>query len=526
MELTEILSILILCSVVALAGLLVLLLRRQSAGQGGLSREEVADLIAKANQEAVDTVLRELRREEAAMKNDLLTEIRTSRTETVETVQTAVDRLGRSLRESQTAAAEAQKQLLDVMAQAQDKRLAELTESQNSRMTALTQAQERQMDALAQARKQEFATQGERLDEMHRSVNALLAQQMAAMNQSVNQRLETVEKQFTAFSTQSRESQQQTRQTVEERLAAMQAQNAEQLEKMRATVDEKLQKTLDDRISQSFKLVNERLAEVYQGLGEMKTLAGSVGDLKKVLSGVKTRGILGEIQLGAIMEDMLAPDQYEKNVVTKPGTANPVEYAVCLPGDGDGKVYLPIDAKFPGDTYTHLLDAYDSGDPAAVKEAQKALAARIKGEAKDIHDKYIDPPHTTNFGILFLPVEGLYAEVVRLGLVEELRQQYQVSVAGPTTLSALLNSLQMGFRTLAIQKRSGEVWKVLGAVKTEFSTFEDVLKKAQQRIEQTNDELEKLVGVRTRKINSKLRTVVELPAEDAATLLSDAEEEG
>lgn len=524
-QLTAILSVLILCGVAALAVLLVLLIRRQGTVQGGMTREEVSDLVEKARQEAVDTVLREVRRDEAAMKNDLLTEIRTSRTETVETVQTAVDRLGRSLRESQTAAAEAQKQLLDVMGKTQDKRLAELTESQNSRMAALTEAQERQMSALAEARKQEFATQGERLDEMHKSVNALLSQQMSALNQSVNQRLETVEKQFTAFSTQSRDAQDQTRQTVEERLAAMQTQNAEQLEKMRATVDEKLQKTLDDRISQSFKLVNERLAEVYQGLGEMKTLAGSVGDLKKVLSGVKTRGILGEIQLGTIIEDMLSPDQYEKNVITKPGTANPVEYAICLPGDGDGRVYLPIDAKFPGDTYNHLADAYESGDPAAVKEAQKALATRIKGEAKDIHDKYIDPPHTTNFGIMFLPVEGLYAEVVRLGLVEELRQQYQVSVAGPTTLSALLNSLQMGFRTLAIQKRSGEVWKVLGAVKTEFSTFGDALKKAQQRIEQTNDELEKLVGVRTRKINSKLRTVAELPAEDATALLSDAEEE-
>ena len=243
------------------------------------------------------------------------------------------------------------------------------------------------------------------------------------------------------------------------------------------------------------------------------------------MSGVKTRGILGEIQLGAIIEEMLSPEQYEANVSTKRNSANRVEYAVKLPGDGNGTVYLPIDAKFPADAYTHLLDAYDSADGDQVKAAATELERRIKAFAKDIHDKYIDPPYTTTFGIMFLPTEGLYAEAVRLGLVETLQKQYNISIAGPTTLSALLNSLQMGFRTLAIQKRSGEVWEVLGAVKTEFGNFQTVLEKAQERIEQTSKELDKLVGVRTRKINSKLRSVSELPSADAQALIGTGDEE-
>ena len=330
-----------------------------------------------------------------------------------------------------------------------------------------------------------------------------------------------INQQFRTFSEQNTAALNAIRATVQGQLENMQKDNHAQLDQMRQTVDEKLQKTLNDRITQSFQLVNERLQEVYTGLGEMKTLASGVGDLKKVLSNVKTRGILGEYQLGAIIAEILAPEQYEENVVTKPGSANRVEFAVRLPGE-DGKcVYLPIDAKFPGDTYAALVDAYDSGDPAQIAAAQSALEARIKASAKDIRDKYIDPPATTDFAIMFLPFEGLYAEVVRMGLVDTLQRLYRVNIAGPTTFAALLNSLQMGFRTLAIQKRSGEVWNVLGAVKTEFETFGDVLSKAQQRIEQTSQELDKLVGVRTRKINSRLRAVSSLPAEDSRRLLDD-----
>ena len=331
-----------------------------------------------------------------------------------------------------------------------------------------------------------------------------------------------INQQFRTFSEQNTAALNAIRATVQDQLTAMQKDNHAQLDQMRQTVDEKLQKTLNDRITQSFQLVNERLQEVYTGLGEMKTLASGVGDLKKVLSNVKTRGILGEYQLGAIVSEILAPEQFEENVVTKPGSTNRVEFAVRLPGDGGNTVWLPIDAKFPGDTYAALVDAYETGDAGQIAAAQSALETRIKGCAKDIRDKYIDPPHTTDFAIMFLPFEGLYAEVVRMGLVDTLQRLYRVNVAGPTTFAALLNSLQMGFRTLAIQKRSGEVWNVLGAVKTEFETFGSVLETAQKRIEQTSQELDKLVGVRTRKINSKLRTVSSLPAEDTRRLLDDA----
>ena len=346
-------------------------------------------------------------------------------------------------------------------------------------------------------------------------VNSSMKTYSEAQTTAINQ-------QFRTFSEQNAAALNAIRATVQDQLSAMQRDNRAQLEQMRQTVDEKLQKTLNDRITQSFQLVNERLQEVYTGLGDMKALGSGVGDLKKVLSNVKTRGILGEYQLGAIISEILSPEQYEENVVTHPGTTNRVEFAVRLPGDGGNTVYLPIDAKFPGDTYAALVDAYDSGDPAQIAAAQAALEARIKGCAKDIRDKYIDPPNTTDFAIMFLPFEGLYAEVVRMGLVDTLQRAYRVNIAGPTTFAALLNSLQMGFRTLAIQKRSGEVWNVLGAVKTEFETFGSVLEAAQKRIEQTSQELDKLVGVRTRKINSRLRAVSSLPAEDSRRLLDDA----
>ncbi|MBO5510670.1 MAG: DNA recombination protein RmuC [Clostridia bacterium] len=408
-----------------------------------------------------------------------------------------MEKLGQSLRESQRETAELQA-----------KRISELTAAETKLMTELKDAQT-----------QRFAAQDARLEAMQKALNTLLSERMDGLNTTVSQRLAEVEKQFKEFREQSANAQEQLRKTMEERMTAMQTSNNEKLEQMRSTVDEKLQKTLDERISQSFKMVNERLADVYKGLGEMQTLAGDVGDLKKVMAGVKTRGILGEIQLGAIITELLSPEQYEENAVTRPGTTNRVEFAIKLPGEGDIPVYLPIDAKFPADAYHHLVDAYEAGDPEAIKAASSELEARIKGAAKDIRDKYVEPPYTTTFGIMFLPFEGLYAEVVRMGLVDILQTQYRVSVAGPTTLAALLNSLQMGFRTLAIQKRSGEVWEVLGAVKTEFGKFEDALARVQTRINQTGDELEKLVGTRTRQINRKLKSVAELPAADAQKLL-------
>ena len=309
------------------------------------------------------------------------------------------------------------------------------------------------------------------------------------------------------------------RSTLETRLAAMQESNEKRLDEMRVTVDEKLQKTLESRIGESFKLVSERLEQVYRGLGEMQTLAVGVGDLKKVLSNVKTRGILGEIQLSAILAEILAPEQYEENVATVPKSTNRVEFAVRLPGDGEQPVYLPIDSKFPGDAYEELLVAYEAGDPARTEAAGKTLETRIRSFAKDIRDKYVSPPYTTDFGIMFLPFEGLYAEVVRRGMVEKLQREYRVNIAGPTTMAALLNSLQMGFRTLAIERRSGEIAQVLGAVKTEFATFGDALKKAQDNLAKVGTELDDLVGVRTRQINRKLRSVTELDRTESAKLL-------
>lgn len=314
------------------------------------------------------------------------------------------------------------------------------------------------------------------------------------------------------------------RETIEARLKIIQDDNSEKLEKMRATVDEKLHKTLEERLSQSFKIVSERLELVHKGLGEMQNLAVGVGDLKKVLSNVKTRGIIGEIMLGNILEQILTPDQYAQNVATKKGSRDNVEFAVRLPGKDDSGdvVYLPLDSKFPRENYETLVDAYEHGNPAAIEEAGKLLEGNIKKFAKDIRDKYIDPPNTTDFGIMFLPVEGLYAEVVRRpALLEVLQRDYKIMIAGPTTLSAFLNSLQMGFRTLAIEKRSSEVWKILGAVKTEFDKFGGVLRKAQEKINQASEEIHNLVGTRTRQIQSKLKSVHELPVQESKLYLFD-----
>lgn len=313
----------------------------------------------------------------------------------------------------------------------------------------------------------------------------------------------------------------QMRRGLSESLDRMQAGNQAQLDGIRKTVDEKLQQTLDRKLNDSFQLVSQRLEQVYKGLGEMQSLASGVGDLKKVLSNVKTRGVLGEIQLGAILEQMLAPDQYATNVATKKGSQANVEYAVKLPGNDGSPVWLPIDAKFPLDAYEQVLGAYDSADAAQVEAAVRQLKTRVKTFAKDVQTKYIDPPATTDFAILFIPVEGLYAELVRAGMVEELQRDFKVTLAGPTTMSALLNSLQMGFRTLAIQKRSGEVWKVLGKVKTEFDTFASVLEATQNRLNQANAELDKLVGVRTRQIQRTLKNVESLPIDSPMAALSE-----
>ena len=331
------------------------------------------------------------------------------------------------------------------------------------------------------------------------------------------------------------------RATLEARLKDIETQNAAKLDEMRKTVDEKLHATLEHRLGESFKLVSDRLEAVHKGLGEMQTLALGVGDLKRVLTNVKTRGTWGEVQLGALLEQLLTPDQYATNIATRPGSREVVEYAIRLPGrgdvangagsgagggDGSGQIWLPIDSKFPIEDYERIVAAQDLADAAGMEEASKALEARIKLEAKTIRDKYIEPPHTTDFGILFLPTEGLYAEVLRRpGLSDWMQRECRVTIAGPTTLTALLNSLQMGFRTLAIEKRSSEVWQVLGAVKTEFGKFGEVLANAKKQLQTVANSIDS-AETRTRQMERKLKGVEALPGPEAVRLLDAGNEEG
>ncbi len=362
------------------------------------------------------------------------------------------------------------------------------TISENQR--AASEAQEKRLSSMEQNNALDF----ERLRKSQED-------RISSLEQSNEQKLEAI------------------RQTMERRLTDIQSENVEKLDKMQKVVDEKLEKTLETRITESFKLVSSQLEQVYKGLGEMQAVAAGVTDLKKVLSNVKTRGILGEAQLSAILSEILPPEQYECDVATKSGSRDRVEFAIRLPGDGETPVLLPIDAKFPGETFAALQDAYEQGDPERIAQAAKMLEIRLKSEAKDIRDKYIDPPHTTDFAVLFLPFEGLYAEAVNRGFIEDLQRTYRINVAGPSTMAAFLNSLQMGFRTLAIQKRSGEVWQVLGAVKTEFEKFGEVLERSQQRLQQVNNELDTLIGTRTRAITRKLKDVERIDTPDAVNLL-------
>ncbi len=332
--------------------------------------------------------------------------------------------------------------------------------------------------------------------------------------------LTSLEERFRTLEASNNEKLESMRRAMIQQLSGIQEENRSKLDAIQTTVNEKL----ETQLQKSFKLVSERLEKVYESLGEMQSIASGVGDLKKVLSNVKTRGILGEIQLGSILEEILAPELYDTEVPTIPGSRDHVEFAVKLPGAPDGSsIYLPIDSKFPGDTYAALQEAYDSGDRERIAAAKKELVSVIKKCAGDIRAKYVSPPYTTNFGIMFLPFEGLYAEAVNLGLVETLQREYSVSITGPSTMAAMLNSLQMGFRTLAIQKRSSEVWEVLGSVKKEFGTFAEALEKTQKHIRQVDEDLDKLIGTRTRSINRSL-SKVELPgSSDGSPGLTDTE---
>lgn len=341
------------------------------------------------------------------------------------------------------------------------------------------------------------------------------------------ERLESFARELNRFSLGLDERFERLKIAVEGRLSAMQADNAAKLEEMRRTVDEKLHATLEQRLGQSFKLVSDRLEQVHRGLGEMQTLAAGVGDLKRVLTNVKTRGTWGEVQLAALLEQLLTADQFSANVATIPGSNERVDFAIRLPGKGDGAVvWLPIDAKFPVEDYQRLLDAQERCEPVLVEEAARAIESRLKSEAKSIHEKYVAPPHTTDFAMLYLPIEGLYAEALRRpALAETLQRDYRVSLAGPTTLAALLNSLQMGFRTLAIEQRSAEVWAVLGAVKTEFGKFGEALAHTKKKLDEASNSISK-AETRTRQLSRKLKEVEALPLGDAEQLIGITDFDG
>ncbi len=369
-------------------------------------------------------------------------------------------------------------------------------------------------------------SQGNR-EELSRALSAF-SEQFTRNTKDLN---ELLRQKFSDFSLQQADQNKQTTQNVKEvrdaienQLKSIREDNTRQLDEMRKTVDEKLQKTLNERLSQSFETVGKQLQEVQAGLGEMRNLASDVGGLKKVLSNVKRSGGIGEIQLSMLLEQILAPEQYEANVKTKAGSAELVEFAIKLPGRDDAgtKVWLPVDAKFPRETYEQLLDAYEEGEPDKVAAAQKALDVTVKKMARDISEKYVDPPNTTDFAIMFLPFEGIYAEVVRkASLLEDLQRNYKVIVTGPTTLAAILNSLQMGFKTLAIQKRSGEVWKVLGAVKKEFENFEGIMNKAHSSIQSGLNHMDTLIGKRTRAIHRSLKNVEALTEDEKEKILPE-----
>ena len=385
---------------------------------------------------------------------------------------------------------------------------------------------------LAQGRQEAAnAARGDR-EEQSLSLSRLaqtLAAQLAQLGKLQAQQLESFAQQLSRLTNSNEQRFESLRLALEARLAAMQSDNALKLEEMRRTVDEKLHATLEQRLGESFKLVSDRLEQVHRGLGEMQTLATGVGDLKRVLTNVKTRGTWGEVQLEALLDQLLTAEQYGKNVATRPDSPDRVEFAIRLPGLATGEdeqrpVWLPIDAKFPLEDYQRLLDAQERADPAALETAIKALEVRLRDEARKIRDKYVEPPYTTDFAILYLPTEGLYAEALRRpGLVDSLQRDLRICIAGPTTLAALLNSLQMGFRTLAIERRSSEVWAVLGAVKTEFGKFGEALEVTRRKLEQASRSIES-AGVRTRQIERKLKGVEALPVIEAQLRLGDLEE--
>ncbi len=401
--------------------------------------------------------------------------------------------------------------------------------NKSSRASANAELKKYLMDQFTQIRDESRKSSKENREELSGNLQLYQDAVLKRMSESSGyqkEQLETFTKLLAQLTEGNEKKLEQMRTTIECKVRELQEGNEKKLDEMRRIVDEKLQETLQKRIGESFKLVSDNLERVQKGLGEMQNLATSVGGLKRVLEDVRARGAWGEIQLGSLLEELLIKDQYEENVVTKPGSSQRVEFALKLPGyDEETPVRLPIDAKFPLEKYSQVLEAYNNADNAALDESIKELANAVKKSAKDISEKYISPPDTTNFAIMFLPIEGLYAEVLRIpGLVEKLQHDFRVVVSGPTTLAALLNSLQMGFRTLAIEKRSGEVWKLLGAVRTDFDKFGEMLDKVDKNLQAAGNNLRAVTG-KTSTIKRKLKDVQELPVNEAAGMLGDGEDD-
>ena len=431
----------------------------------------------------------------------------------------------RNRTESQSSARELRTELSESVAR--------LSHQVGTQMSSIATVQNNQIDAFSRQLVELTTANERRLAELRETVDKKLGEAkedarqgreesagtLKRFSESLNQQLGTIQdasdKRLVEMRT-----------LIESRLEAIQKDNAEKLEKMRATVDEKLHATLEQRLGESFKLVSDRLEQVHKGLGEMQTLASGVGDLKRVLTNVKTRGTWGEVQLGALLDQVLTKEQYERNVETRPGSRAIVEFAIRLPGrESQGQMWLPIDCKFPAEDYDRLLAAQDRADPAGMEDASKAIETVLKLEARKIRDKYIEPPHTTDFALLYLPTEGLFAEALRRpGLSDLLQREYRVTIAGPTTLHALLNSLQMGFRTLAIEKRSSEVWVVLGAVKTEFGKFGEVLANTKRQLETVTRSIDQ-AETRSRQMERKLKDVEALPEAQAQGLLGTDKED-
>lgn len=486
----EILLISIIALVLAAVVMLAFLIRRSSVVDFSpvLTRLETLEKLQEHAERSITDVVGQGRQASEQQASTLRTEIQGTLKTAIETLVQSVDRISAT-----------QQQRLDAFA----KELSTLKQTnENSAVLLRNELSE----ALRDFR-----------DSLQRQMNemaALQKQQLDVFAAQIGNLAEKNEKKFDEL-----------RATVEAKLSQLQADNSAKLESMRLTVDEKLQSTLEKRLGESFKLVGDRLEQVQKGLGEMQVLAAGVGDLKKVLTNVKTRGTWGEVQLGAMLEQILSPDQYESNVSTKGGNER-VEFAIKLPGRSEDRqevVWLPIDAKFPVEDYQRLMEAQEMANIEAAEQASRQLDVRIKQCAHDISEKYISPPKTTDFGILFLPTEGLFAEVIRRpGLSESIQREFRVIIAGPTTLWSILNSLQMGFRTLAIQKRSSEVWKVLGAVKAEFGKFGDILDRVKKKLDETSNTID-AASTRSRQLERKLRTVEALPATEASSLLADVQ---